>query len=112
MAKTIDSARHYVHVEFYIMSLDSTTKVFFTSLKNARKRGVIVRVLFDHVGSLQYPDYKRTLEFLEKHDIAYQLMLPIKPLKGKFQRPDLRNHRKLLVVDGRIGLHGITKYHR
>lgn len=59
MAKSIDAAKHYVHVEFYIMSLDKTTKQFFTSLKNARKRGVIVRVLFDHVGSLQYPDYKK-----------------------------------------------------
>lgn len=106
MAKSIDSAKHYVHVEFYIMSLDKTTKEFFNSLKKAKKRGVVVRVLCDHVGSLQYPDYKRTLEFFEKHDIAYQLMLPIKPLKGKFQRPDLRNHRKLLVVDGRIGYMG------
>ena len=33
-------------------------------------------------------------------------MLPIRPLKGQFQRPDLRNHRKLLVVDGRIGFMG------
>ena len=33
-------------------------------------------------------------------------MLPIRPLKGQFQRPDLRNHRKLLVVDGRVGFMG------
>ena len=38
--------------------------------------------------------------------MAYQLMLLIQPIKGKFQRPDLRNHRKLLVVDGRIGYMG------
>ena len=33
-------------------------------------------------------------------------MLPVRPLKGEFQRPDLRNHRKILVVDGRIAFTG------
>ena len=33
-------------------------------------------------------------------------MLPLRPLKGQFQRPDLRNHRKLMVVDGRVGFMG------
>jgi cardiolipin synthase len=36
----------------------------------------------------------------------WQLMLPIQPFKGRYQRPDLRNHRKLLVVDGEIGFMG------
>jgi cardiolipin synthase A/B len=106
MSVAIDAAKEYVHVEFYIMSLDKTTKQFFESLKNAKKRGVTVRVLFDHVGSLQYPDYKKTIAFLESNDISFKLMLPVMPLKGKFQRPDLRNHRKLLVVDGKQGFMG------
>ena len=33
-------------------------------------------------------------------------MLPIQPLKGEIRRPDLRNHRKILVVDGRVGFAG------
>jgi cardiolipin synthase len=33
-------------------------------------------------------------------------MLPIQPLKGKFQRPDLRNHRKILIIDGEVGFTG------
>ena len=33
-------------------------------------------------------------------------MLPVQPLKGKFQRPDLRNHRKILVIDGVVGFTG------
>jgi len=33
-------------------------------------------------------------------------MLPLRPLKGQFQRPDLRNHRKLMVVDGHVGFMG------
>ena len=33
-------------------------------------------------------------------------MLPIQPLKGEWRRPDLRNHRKIVVVDGRTGFVG------
>ena len=43
-------------------------------------------------------------------------MLPVQPLKGKYQRPDLRNHRKLLVVDGDVAFTGslnvITTYNQ
>lgn len=106
MAEAIDSAKVYLHVEFYIMSLDGTTQPFFDSLKRAKDRGVIVRVLFDHVGSLQYPDYKRTKLFLDAIGVQWHLMLPVQPLKGKFQRPDLRNHRKLMVIDGIVGFTG------
>ena len=33
-------------------------------------------------------------------------MMPIKPFKGKWRRPDLRNHRKLLVVDSKVAFMG------
>lgn len=106
MANVIDSATEYVNVEFYIMSLDATSAPFFEALAKAKKRGVEVRVLFDHIGSLQYPGYKPTKEFLTTNNIDWHVMLPFQPLKGKFQRPDLRNHRKLLVVDGKYGFTG------
>lgn len=106
MAAEIDTAKEYVNVEFYIMSLDTTSQPFFDALSRAAARGITVRVLFDHVGSLQYPGYKTMLRYLKEQSINYQLMLPVQPLKGKFQRPDLRNHRKLLVIDGRVGFTG------
>ena len=106
MVTAINKKKKYVHVEFYIMSVDNTTKDFFDSLRRAQERGVVVRVMFDHIGSLQYPGYKDMLSFFDQHDINYQLMLPIKPLQGKVQRPDLRNHRKILVVDGVVGFMG------
>jgi cardiolipin synthase len=106
MQKHIDLAKKYVHIEFYIMSLDKTSQPFFDSLAAANKRGVDVKIMFDHIGSLQYPGYKKMLKFLEDNNLNYQLLLPVKPLKGKFQRPDLRNHRKLLVVDGKWGFTG------
>lgn len=106
MAKLIDGAKAYVHAEFFIMSLDPTSQPFFTALANAKKRGVIVRVLLDHMGSMPYPDYKQTIAYLDANEIDWRLMLPFQPLKGKIQRPDLRNHRKILVVDGERGFTG------
>lgn len=106
MAEEIGKARKYVHVEFYILSLDKTTGPFFDALEEAVKRGVIVRVLLDHIASLRTPDYKRTTKRLTAMGAKWQLMLPVQPLKGKYQRPDLRNHRKLLIVDGRVAFMG------
>lgn len=106
MTKDINNAKNYVHAEFYIMSFDETTKPFFDSLVAANKRGVKVKVLLDHIGSMPYPGYKPLLELFRANNVNYQLMLPVKPLKGQYQRPDLRNHRKLLVVDGKVGFAG------
>jgi cardiolipin synthase A/B len=106
MAAEVDSATSFVHVEFYILSSDETTAGFFASLERAVTRGVTVRVLLDHWASSHCRDYKATLEQLTRMGAEWHLMLPVQPLHGRYQRLDLRNHRKLLVVDGRVGFVG------
>jgi len=106
MVADIDTARKYVHVEFYILSLDKTTAPFFDALERAVKRGVTVRVLMDHIQSMRKPGYRKTLRRLTESGVKWELLLPLQPLKGKWQRPDLRNHRKLVIVDGRVGYMG------
>ncbi len=106
MAAEVDRATEFVHVEFYILSLDETTAGFFDSLQAAVERGVSVRVLLDHWASSHCRDYKATIERLTAMGADWHLMLPVQPLKGRYQRLDLRNHRKLLVVDGRVGFVG------
>jgi cardiolipin synthase len=106
MTDAIGSARRYVHVEFYILSWDHTTGPFFDALEAAVKRGVSVRVMLDHIASLRTKGYKRTIKRLTTMGAKWQLMLPVQPLKGRYQRPDLRNHRKLLVIDGHVGFMG------
>jgi cardiolipin synthase A/B len=69
-------------------------------------RGVEVRFLFDHIGSKGIPVYKEMLQRLEGTGIKWAPMLPIRPLKGEIRRPDLRNHRKILVVDDRVAFSG------
>lgn len=106
MTARIDEARHTVNAEFYILTLDDTTQAFFDALVRAQQRGVAVRVLLDFWASRRRANSHKTTQFLTQHGIAWHYMLPVQPLRGQFQRPDLRNHRKLLIIDHRIGFLG------
>ena len=106
MAAEISTATDYVNAEFYIMSSDSSTDNLFKELEAAAERGVRVRVLFDHIGSLRVPGYRDMIRRLKASQIQWRRMLPLLPVKGQWRRPDLRNHRKILVVDGRVGYTG------
>ncbi len=106
MTEAIRGAERYVHVEFYIFAYDRTTAPFFDALGDAVARGVEVRVLLDHIASLRVKGYRKTLKRLDRMGVRWQLMLPVQPFRGRYQRPDLRNHRKILVVDGEIGFMG------
>jgi cardiolipin synthase len=105
-ADLIDTAERYVHVEYFMICRDSTTEPFFEALLKAAAREVKVRVLFDHLATLSLPGYKEMLAAFDQAGIEWHAMLPIRPLKGQFRRPDLRNHRKIVVVDGRVGFVG------
>ncbi|MCU1481499.1 MAG: cls [Subtercola sp.] len=106
MAAEIDTATTFVHVEYFIVSFDSVTKPFFTAMENAVKRGVKVRLLADHISSKKVPKSTETFAELDRIGVQWSWMLPVMPFKGKYQRPDLRNHRKLVVVDGRVAFMG------
>lgn len=106
MIAAVDEAQQHVNVEFYIVALDEMTAPFFDALDRATARGVTVRLLFDHLGTRRIPGYRDLLRRLEASDIDWHLMMPLLPLKGRFRRPDLRNHRKLLVVDDLVGFTG------
>ena len=112
MAAEIDTATSFVHVEFFIVAWDDTTRGFFAAMERAVARGVTVRLLADHVvdphGSATR---KETFAELDRIGVKWAWMLPVMPFKGKYQRPDLRNHRKIVVVDGRVGVHGIAEPH-
>ena len=106
MTAAIRTSQRYVHVEFYIFAYDRTTSPFFDALGEAVARGVEVRVLLDHIASLRVKGYRKTLKRLDRMGVRWQLMLPVQPFRGRYKRPDLRNHRKILVVDGEVGFMG------
>lgn len=106
MAEAIRAAEEYVHVEFYILQSDASTDDFFRALEETAARGVPVRVLLDFWANRGKPRYRQTRARLEAMGADWHEMLPVQPLKGRWQRPDLRNHRKLLVVDGTVAFLG------
>lgn len=105
-ADLVRTAQRYVHVEYFMMCRDATSEPFFAALLEVAARGVKVRVLYDHVSTYRLPGYKEMLATFDQAGIEWRPMLPIRPLKGEFRRPDLRNHRKIVVVDGRSGFVG------
>jgi cardiolipin synthase A/B len=117
MVDAIDQADTFVHVEFFILVEDEATAPFFEALERACQRGVQVRVLSDHVAQFMYPNRKQTIRRFAEMGAEYRPMLPLQPLRGHWCRPDLRNHRKLVVVDGAVGFTGsqnmiIDHYHK
>jgi cardiolipin synthase len=106
MSDAVEQAERTVHVEFFITAWDDTTDVFCTALVDAVKRGVRVRLLYDDVASRRYPGFKQMNSRLTEAGIEWHEMMPIKPFKGQWRRPDLRNHRKLLVVDSKVAFMG------
>ncbi|MGE3807207.1 MAG: cardiolipin synthase [Gemmataceae bacterium] len=104
LAQDIDAAQHHVHLLYYIVADDDTTARIIDALGRAVGRGVECRVLIDTVGS-RAP--ARTLvPKLEKLGVQIVRMLPVGLLRRKAGRYDLRNHRKIAVIDARIGYTG------
>jgi len=99
MTANIHRAKKYVYVEFFAIALDESTELFFEAMERAVKRGVDVRVLFDHLGSRKYPRYKEMKKRLTEIGTKWYPMLPISLKPSKYNRPDLRNHRKIVIVD-------------
>ena len=106
LAAAIDDAQHHVHVEIYAMAWDSTTAPVWEAMERAVARGVRVRVLLDHIGSQKYPGFRAFKKRMTAAGIDWHLMLPLQPLRGTFRRPDLRNHRKLLIIDDSVAFMG------
>lgn len=95
----IDKAEHHVLIQFYILALDDTTEAFFAALERATQRGVAVYVLFDAWGSRKYPRFKEMKERLSSTGAQWRSMLPLSLRPSRYNRPDLRNHRKIVVID-------------
>ncbi len=106
IAELIDASTSHVHIEIYAQAWDRTTAPVFEAMERAVARGVKVRVLFDHIGSQKYPGFRKFKRKLTAAGIEWNLMLPLLPLQWRFRRPDLRNHRKLIVIDDRVAMMG------
>ena len=100
----IDSAKKHVHMLFYIFLSDESGQRVGKALMRAANRGVQCRVLMDAVGS--GGGLERLAPVLRSGGIEVREMLPVGLFRRNTARFDLRNHRKIAVIDGTTGYTG------
>ena len=99
----IGEAQSYIYLTTYIFETDPVGREIIAALVGARDRGVDVRVIVDGIGELYaWPHASR---LLRKHGIKVAKFLPPKLLPPTLYI-NLRNHRKILVIDGNQGFTG------
>jgi cardiolipin synthase A/B len=103
MLEAIRSAQHHLHLEFFIFHADAIGRQFLEELTRKARSGVEVRLLYDAMGSHNLP--KSALTELHRAGGKTSVFLPLNPLRRRFQI-NMRNHRKILVADGKVGFVG------
>jgi cardiolipin synthase len=103
LEKAIHGARHHIHLEFYIWNPDETGGRFLTALSAAARRGVEVRLLLDGVGSHAFSE--DLLTELRAAGGRFSWFQSLDPRRKRFFL-NLRNHRKLQIIDGTAGFVG------
>lgn len=98
----IKQAKKYIHVLFYIVKNDPISKEFLTLLKEKAQEGVEVRLMLDWVGSLNVD--KNLIKQLE--NAGAHFVFTQSPRPPFFYHSQVRNHRKVTVIDGKIGYLG------
>jgi cardiolipin synthase len=103
MLAAIDSAKISISLATYIFDRDRSGKQFVVALGRAVARGVQVRVLIDDAGALySWPTIVRDLRRVH---VKVARFLPTFPI-WHFMTMNLRNHRKSLIVDGKVAFTG------
>ena len=105
MVRDIDAARVRVHMVYYIWMASGAGEVVTRALERAAARGVACRVLVDAVGSKRFLRSELPGR-LRRAGVKVAAALPVNPVRMLFSRIDLRNHRKIAVVDGWVAYAG------
>ena len=100
----IDGARRYVHVLVYIFEDDEVGRAVADALARAARRGVAVRVLMDAIGSRR--GLRHLAPALRAAGAEAIAVMPLRLWGPNAARFDLRNHRKIVVVDGAAAYFG------
>jgi cardiolipin synthase len=106
MLEAIDAAKDHVNLETYIMNDDSVGRRFAEALAKKAQAGVVVNLTVDAAGCWGTPD--AFFEDLAARGVRVLVYNPVAPWRVRHGRWVLnrRNHRKILVADGRVGFTG------
>ena len=99
----LESAEKYIFMEYFIVREGDMWREIFEILKKKAEQGVIVKVMYDDIGSFfGLPKNFRTT--LKKHKIECAVFNPFRPFLISMQNN--RDHRKITSVDGKIAFTG------
>jgi cardiolipin synthase len=104
LATDIQNARLRVHLLYYIYGDDDVAERVTQALEQAARRGVQCRLLLDGIGSKQA--LKTVAPRLRAAGVEVTEVLPVRFLRPRGTRVDIRNHRKVAIIDGQIGYVG------
>ncbi len=102
----IATATSHVHLLYYMFVGDATGARVVAALEAAARRGVTCRVLVDAVASRTFFHHVGPARRLIAAGVRVARALPVAPIQRQLPRMDLRNHRKLAVIDDRIAFAG------
>ena len=101
--RELEKAENYIFLEFFILSEDSMWEPIHKILKQKAQKGVDVRVIFDDFGSITR-QYQGFAERLRGEGIRVSVFNKISASVNMFQNN--RNHRKIIVIDGKVAFTG------
>jgi cardiolipin synthase len=103
LLKDIAEATHHVHINMYIFENDALGRLVADALMTKARQGVKVRVIYDDVGCWRVES--RFFEQMREAGVEVAPFLPVR-FPSFTSKVNYRNHRKIIVIDGRIGYIG------
>ena len=103
MFEAIEKAQDHIHIEFFIFGNDKISNQLRELLIDKARNGIRVRMIYDYLGSFDLS--KRYLQSLRDAGVYVKPFLPLR-LRLRRSKINFRNHRKLLIVDGKLGFTG------
>ena len=104
MFEAINQAKDHIHIQFFIFDDDKISNQFRELLIQKAKEGIRIRMIYDYWGSFNLS--KKYLNSLIEAGVYLQPFLPFRWKISRSNKINYRNHRKVLIIDGKIGFTG------
>lgn len=102
LIKDLEKAEHHIHLEYYIIRDDKIGAQILEILSEKASGGVEVRIIYDDVGSKISTS---TIKKIKDSGVKIEAFMPVF-FPGFASKMNYRNHRKIAIIDGRIGYVG------
>ena len=103
LLKDIAEATHHIHINMYIFENDAVGRLVADALMDKARQGIKVRLIYDDVGCWRVGN--RFFEQMRESGIEVAPFLPVR-FPSFTSKVNYRNHRKIIIIDGRVGYIG------